>query len=354
MEFNKFENMLKELKKVYVKKPKTNQTFLEISGFPSREVVCSNILKFYLDNTEEHALGSIVLEALLKAADIYNIKNISEYTVDREYTTLKGNYMDLVIYNDEFVIGIENKIWASVYNDLQDYADTIERINHNAYKIILSIKDETQIAKQNKYINVTYSKLFKFLEPMLKEKYDSSNKWHIYLQDFIENIKRLEVEDMENKEIIQWANDNKKDIEEFYDFLSSVKRELNHKSKSLGSILEDKIDNLKLDGRVWYWNVKGNGEKEICTITVVELDNKDIAIDSKIGLDGWIISVVLRKENLNLAIRKKEMIDKLKNNNFEILNDNYNKIQIGKFDYYNDYEEIADAVTTVLKFFQQK
>lgn len=352
MEFNKFEKILQDLKTVYIKKPKRNQTFLEISGFPNREVVCSNILAFYLDETEEHELGSIVLEALLKAANINNLDNISDLTIEREYITEKGKFIDLVLYNDEFAIGIENKIWASVYNDLQDYANTIERINPNAYKIILSLKDETQIAKHNKYINVTYSKLFEFLEPMLKEKYDSSNKWHIYLQDFIENIKRLEVEDMENKEIIQWANDNKKDIEEFYDFLSSVKRELNHKSKSLGNILEDKIANLNLDGRVWYWNVKGNGEKEICTITVVELDNKDIAIDSQIGLDGWTISVVLRKENLNLSIRKKEMIDKLKNNNFEFLNDNYNKIQISKFDYYNDYEEIADEVTTILKLFQ--
>ena len=76
MEFNKFENMLNEFKKIYVKRPKRNQTFLEVSGFPNREVVCSNILKFYLDNTEEHELGSIALEALLKAADICNIKNI--------------------------------------------------------------------------------------------------------------------------------------------------------------------------------------------------------------------------------------------------------------------------------------
>ena len=150
---------------------------------------------------------------------------------------------------------------------------------------------------------------------------------------------------------LDWLKEKKKDIEEFYDFLSSIKRELNNKSKALGNILEEKIDNLNLDGRGWYWNIKGNGEKEICTMTVVELDNKDIAIDSQIGLDGWTISIVIRKENFNLAIRKNEIIDKLKSNNFEILKDNYNKLQIGKFDYYSDYEKIADEVTAVLKLF---
>lgn len=352
MKINDYERVLQDLNKIYVKRPKRKHTFLEVSGFPSREVVCSNLLAFYLDDTEEHELGSILLEALLKAANINNLNNISELTIEREYPTDKGNFIDLVIYNDEFVIGIENKIWATVYNDLQDYADTIETINPNAYRIILSLKDEIQIAKQNNYINVTYSKLFEFLDPMLKEKYDSNNKWHIYLQDFIENIKRLEVDDMENKELIQWANDNKENIERFYDFLLSIKKELNHKAKELGSILADEIEKNNLYGRIWYWNIKGNGEKEICTMTVIELDKYEIAIDTQIGLDGWGIYITLRKENTNVAGRKRDIIDKLKNNNIDILNDNFNKIRICQFDYYTDYEVIANKVFEILKVFQ--
>lgn len=349
MEFNKFEKILQDLKTVYIKKPKRNQTFLEISGFPNREVVCSNILAYYLDETEEHELGSIVLEALLKAANINNLDNTSDLTIEREYITEKGKFIDLVLYNDEFAIGIENKILASVYNDLQDYANTIERINPNAYKIILSLKDETQIANKNNYINVTYSKLFEFLEPTLKERYDNNNKWHIYLQDFIENIKQLEVQDMENKEIIQWANDNKKDIEEFYDFLSSIKRELNHKAKALGNILTEVIEKNKLYGKVWYWNINGNGEKEICTMTVVELDKCEIAIDSQIGINGWGIYITLRK---NIAERKRKILEKLRNNNIEVIGDDFNKIHICQFDYYTDYEEIVNKVITVLNLFQ--
>ena len=54
MEFNEFENMLQGLKKVYIKKPKRKQTLLEVSGFPRRETVYSNLLAFFLDETEEH------------------------------------------------------------------------------------------------------------------------------------------------------------------------------------------------------------------------------------------------------------------------------------------------------------
>ena len=350
MEFNEFENMLQGLKKVYIKKPKRKQTLLEVSGFPRRETVYSNLLAFFLDETEEHELGSMVLEALLKAANINNLDKISNLTIEKEYPTEKGKFIDLVLYNNDFVIGIENKISAPVYNDLQDYANTIEKINPNAYKIILSVKDETKIAKQNNYINVTYAKIFEVLEPTLKSKVNNfdNNKWLIYLQDLIENIKRLEVDDMENKEMIQWANSNKENIEMFYDFLSSIKKELNHKAKALGNILTEVIEKNKLYGKVWYWNINGK-EKEICTMTVVELDKCEIAIDSQIGINGWGIYITLRK---NIAERKRKILEKLRNNNIEVMGDDFNKIHICQFDYYTDYEEIVNKVITVLNLFQ--
>lgn len=251
MELNKFENILVEFKKIYVKREKN---VFEIAGFPKRERVSSNILKFYLDGTEEHKLGTMVLEALLKAANINSINNINDVIVDTEYYTTNGNAIDLILYNDEFVLGIENKIEAEVYNDLQDYATMLEKFNPNAYKIILSLYDETESAKENNYINVTYEKLFKCLEPMLNSKPQPNNKWYIYLQDFISNIKRLGGNKMENQEMLEWAKNNKKNIEEFYNFLLTVKKELNNKSTELGKILAEKIKNLKLNGRVWYWN----------------------------------------------------------------------------------------------------
>ena len=89
---------------------------------------------------------------------------------------------------------------------------------------------------------------------MLSCKADKNNKWYIYLKDFISNIKRLGGDNMENQEMIEWAKNNKKDIEDFYNFLLTVKKELNNKSTKLGNILAEKVEKLKLNGRVWYWN----------------------------------------------------------------------------------------------------
>ena len=60
----------------------------------------------------------------------------------------------------------------------------------------------------------------------------------------------------------------------------------------------------------------GNYEDEMCTMTVIELDN--IAIDSQIGLDGWKIYITLRDENTNMTGRKAEIIDMLKKMLIEI------------------------------------
>ena len=94
----------------------------------------------------------------------------------------------------------------------------------------------------------------------------------------------------------------------------------------------------------------GNYEDEMCTMTVIELDN--IAIDSQIGLDGWKIYITLREENIDVTGRKNKIIDILNKNSVEILNNNGNKLQIGSFDYYSDYEQIAERVITILKLFQ--
>lgn len=168
-------------------------TFMEITKYPHYEKVCSNILSFYFDINREHNLGDLVLRSLLKAANI-EIEKIDEIDVYTEYPTETGKSIDLVLYNKNFAIGIENKIKATVYNDLEDYAKTIESLNDNTYKLILSLRDETTIANDYGYINVTYEKFIDNLKELTKPVWDSSNKWHIFLQEFITTMENLKGE----------------------------------------------------------------------------------------------------------------------------------------------------------------
>lgn len=169
-------------------------TFFEITKFPHTEIVYSNILAFYFNIKKEHKFGDLILRALLKSANI-KIGEIKQLNVFPEYLTKKGNRIDLVLCNEDFAIGIENKIYATISNDLVDYAETIEAINNNCYKIILSLKDESEIANKNGHINVTYDKFIKNIRDLTKDKWDYSNKWHILLQEFMITIENMIGED---------------------------------------------------------------------------------------------------------------------------------------------------------------
>ena len=64
MNFEESELLLNEVNKIYNKIPIKEKTFMEISGYPYYENVCSNILAFYLNPKEEHKLGSLLINSL--------------------------------------------------------------------------------------------------------------------------------------------------------------------------------------------------------------------------------------------------------------------------------------------------
>src|SRR5690554_1625033 len=124
-------------------KERSGSTFLEIAKCPNNENVWSNILAFYCNPNNEHKLYDLILNSIFetigKKIAVINFKSIR---VDTEYRTDLGNRIDIVILADNFVLGIENKIDASLYNDLEDYSSTIEDLAKPlgipTFKIVLS------------------------------------------------------------------------------------------------------------------------------------------------------------------------------------------------------------------------
>lgn len=105
-----FTKILLDFKSIPRKKRK--KTFMEISGYPHYENVASNILKFYLDPSNEHGLKDLVLNSLLHLIDEdFQFDNdFEQIEVYREHKTIEENRLDLVILTDNYAIGIENKV----------------------------------------------------------------------------------------------------------------------------------------------------------------------------------------------------------------------------------------------------
>src|SRR5690349_13315614 len=108
-----------QLLTVFSQLPKARQkpkTLLEISRYPHRENVASNILEFFFCPTEDHCLGSLVLRSLLSLVDSqFDADLAADLTIQREALTSGGNRLDILAESSDLVVGVENKIFASGY-----------------------------------------------------------------------------------------------------------------------------------------------------------------------------------------------------------------------------------------------
>lgn len=117
----------------------------EISGFPHYERVISNWYAFFFDTAKPHGLSSLFIDSLCELIQESEVGRQQFETLpqflagicraEREWLTMKGNYIDLLLFDecigstgDDYypnAVIIENKIFASLYNDLNDYFDSI-------------------------------------------------------------------------------------------------------------------------------------------------------------------------------------------------------------------------------------
>ena len=108
MDFQEAEIFLENVKSITYKIPSKEKTFMEVAGYPHFENVCSNILAFYLNPNEEHKLNDLVVSALLKVVSqkngaMYENIDVSYFNVHREFATINGNRIDIVMQAEIFI-----------------------------------------------------------------------------------------------------------------------------------------------------------------------------------------------------------------------------------------------------------
>ena len=209
------------------------RTFLEISGYPHYENVCSNILQFYLDPHNEHGLKDLVLNSLIQLADkdFHFECDFEKIEVDREMQTLSGNRLDLLITTENYVIGIENKVFHFLNNDLEDYSKTVRNKEgqKKAINIILSLnrlskEKDIERANAHNFKTITYEDLFKNIRKNIGN-YLSHSKptYFIYLVDFMKSIENLKPSTMDNKKLWKFFHDNMENVQELTNLFNSYK-----------------------------------------------------------------------------------------------------------------------------------
>ncbi len=300
---NNYEKVLDDFKSLHIQTVAIEPTFLDISGFPHYENVCSNILQFFFQTNEAHGMGDLFIQALLKTVGENISNSILVNEVVREQPTPSGKRLDIVITTDDYVVGIENKIYAVLTNDLADYSTYLQSIltGRKLKRIVLSINP---IVTYSGFVNITYNELFKSVDSLMGNYWQSSNrKFMDYLNDFMQNIRRLEGAPSMNSDEIKFINDNILDLENLYCTLNNMKKELRQRVQDLGKLMV--YDEQKC--KQWFWREDGRFLDDL--VHDIQIDGATIAIDTHAYPKGWGIYIWLRKPNLKQLKNKDDLKD---------------------------------------------
>lgn len=180
---NEFSNKKSEL----INEP----TIFEIAGFPSRENVFSNFLKFYFDSRNNHGFGVKVLKALLLTIDgykEYKDEYLKTRDVKREVTTENLKRIDLIIETSTFVVAIENKVYHVLNNDLEEYSNYLKNHYKKVLKIVLNLTEDNPEPNEYGFIFISYKTFLHNLEVAVPQ-VANVNRYEVFYSEFIQNLK---------------------------------------------------------------------------------------------------------------------------------------------------------------------
>ena len=303
------ENEYKKLISKYALLPESKQHLgiFEVSGYPHYENVCSNVLAFYLHPQKEHGFGHLFLTALLKLAKV-DVSELSQsIKIDREYPTLNGGRLDLMIFYDSYAIGVENKIFHHLNNDLFDYRATIDWEANDRkltpLRIVLSLRRivESEALKRLKttgFINVTYEDLWRELRTLADfPPLSAPQKWTAYLLDFVKTTELLAGESMELTDQDRFFIEHEGDFERLICDRQSLLDRLSVQVAKLKEIIEASDDAPKNfeKRKIYYYS---------CLYHEFLLSGHLVVFDLDISPSGWVLRFFNRYASARPYVRK--------------------------------------------------
>lgn len=276
------------LKNYRIQKNSYKPTVFEIARFPRREDVFSNLIAFFISNKIEHGFQKIWIDAFSKILG-FEIDNIQ--SVEREVYTETGNRIDLVIYTDSQIIGIENKVDASLYNDLDDYYSYLKNLSeHQQKNPVLAVLSLSNHELKEEYISITYKQLYTGINNVRIEELNKVDQYYLSLfSQTVEAIKRLsgDNEFMFDEDFFHLYNNNKDEVVDIIKRYDSINDYCSILAKDLVNTLNElKLKNVE---KLWVWT------KVTTVVDFVKIGELKLAIDITHSIDGITVSIFSRK-----------------------------------------------------------
>jgi len=260
--------------------------FFRIAGFPHYENVSSNILRFYFEKCD------IVLKAFLNCISPEYSRSINLIEkVEREEKTPKNKRIDIVVYTNKYIIGIENKINANLNNPIDDYSNHLyDKAQKECKEYLLIVLSKKEIKSNTKYKNILYKDFSAELKKYYPELLNSLGyRYFSFLTEYIANIDLLEGGFFMNKEFVEIAKNNKEKIIQIMNEGNHLRNDIKNMAYQImndfqeysKSFLEQSVEQEKdeICATVFFQNCNLHNSKYNVTIEViVDVDGFEIQI----------------------------------------------------------------------------
>jgi len=270
--------------------PPKDRTIFDISEYPYYEDIISNWYAFFFDPSAEHSLRDLFLQSLIEIINERGSESFMQNChVEREFQTDKGGFIDLVLYEQaeegekfESAIIIENKIYAGIYNDLDDYYNSVITEPGQKVGVVLSLHKIKVKDLPEEFINITHEELLEAIQRNLGEYVASAKLKYIHtLQDFISNLKQM-TRPEEMQDHIKYYFDNATKID---DLLSLKVQAKNYLKENLRRAVARNHYERKRDGEGAFRFAYTFGPSNYCVMFYL-----------------YYIETILREQKFNLSV----------------------------------------------------
>jgi PD-(D/E)XK nuclease superfamily len=267
---------------------KREPTFMEIAGYPHFENVCSNILAFYLQPSNEHGFGTLFLDTLAKLINEELIIDESGIEVRREEITEKGKRIDLVIKSDNYVFGIENKIFAGTYNDFSEYSRHLESLSNGrqVHKILLSLRSIRPSPELDGFQPVSYEDFFQKIVANIGLYFLNAHEPHVtFLRDFIQPMQNHQQVTTMDRQRLEYFRNNHENIAALLNEVEGLRNDMRRKTQQLKEMVAVKdLSNYDIVSGLW----KSSKNTIDVNLYIIKIDESFwIQLDVVLTPVGW-------------------------------------------------------------------
>jgi PD-(D/E)XK nuclease superfamily len=242
---------LKKLPKAVNREP----TFMEIAGYPHFENVCSNILSFYLQPSNEHGLGTLFLDVLATLIDKEIEIDRQAFDIKREVLTNNQNRIDLIIESDNYILGIENKIYADPYNPFWDYSEYLESLSggRRVYKILLSLRSIQPSSQLCGFYPIGYEIFFQKVLEKIGSCFLTAHEPHTtFLRDFIQTMQNLQEVTTLDRQRLEYFSTNYQNITILLNEVDGLRQDMRRKVQQLKEVVAfEDISTCHIESGLW-------------------------------------------------------------------------------------------------------